>query len=74
MNSFLALVSECRGYIKAMTMIRNRVSTEVLLPLAELYNDPTRNQIDQALCPVLSLPSLSPIRELLVRELGITGR
>ena len=49
------------------------VSKETLLPLAQLDSDPTRMQIDEALCEALSLPSLSPIRELLVREPGLTG-
>ena len=50
------------------------VSKKTLLPLAQLDSDPTRIQIDEALCEVLSLPSLSPIRELLVREPGLTGQ
>ena len=42
--------------------------------LAQLDNDPTRIQIDEVLCKMLSLPSLAPIRGLLVREQGLTGR
>ena len=50
------------------------VSQEAFRPLAQLDSDPTRIQIDAALCKTLSLPSLTPIRELLVREPGLTGR
>ena len=50
------------------------VSKEIFRPLAQLDSDPTRIQIDEALCKTLSLPSLTPIRELLVREPGLTGR
>ena len=49
------------------------VSKKTLLPLAQLDSDSTRIHIDEALCEVLSLPSLGPIRELLVREPGLTG-
>lgn len=49
------------------------VSREALLPLAQLDTDSTRIRIDRALCAALVLPSLSPIRELLVREPGLTG-
>ena len=45
-----------------------------LRPLAEVDSDPHRLQIDQALSKALSLPSLGPIRELLVREPGLTGQ
>lgn len=50
------------------------VSNETFLPLAQLDNDLTRIQIDEAFCRTLSLPSLTPIRELLVREPGLTGK
>ena len=49
------------------------VSKKTLLPLAQLDRDPTRIQIDDALCETLSLPTLTPIRELLARESGLTG-
>ena len=50
------------------------VSKETFRPLAQLDSDPVRIQIDETLCKTLSLPSLNPIRELLVREPGLTGR
>ena len=58
----------------ALSATYDLVSTKPLLPLAQLDTDPTRIQIDQALCTALSLPSLTPIRELLVREPGLTGQ
>ena len=58
----------------ALTVTYDLVSKETFRPLAQLDSDPTRIQIDEALCKALSLPSLAPIRELLVREPGLTGR
>ena len=52
----------------------NLVSEETLRPLAQLNSDPVRIRIDEVLCKTLSLPDLTPIRELLVREPGLTGR
>ena len=45
-----------------------------LEPIAQLHNDPVRRKIDDALSKVLSLPSLSAIRELLAREPGLTAK
>ena len=50
------------------------VSKVAFRPLAQLESDPTRIQIDKALYETLTLPSLAPIRELLAREPGLTGR
>ena len=36
--------------------------------------DPVRIRIDDALCTVLELPSLAPVRALLAREPGLTGQ
>ena len=58
----------------ALSATYDLVSNETFLPLAQLDKDPTRIKIDEALCKALSLPSLTPIRELLVREPGLTGR
>ena len=49
------------------------LATEPLQPLAQLDRDPTRLQIDDLLCEVLDLPALDPVRELMVREPGLTG-
>ena len=50
------------------------LATKSLQPLAQLDRDPTRRQIDEKLCEVLDLPALDPIRELMVREPGLTGQ
>ena len=60
--------------LDALAATYDLVSKEALRPLAQLDTDPTRIQIDRALCRTLSLPSLTPIRELLVRESGLTGK
>jgi hypothetical protein len=52
----------------------DRLSVVSLNPLAQLDTDPTRLKIDEAICDALGLPSLAPIRDLLVREPGLTGR
>jgi hypothetical protein len=52
----------------------DKLSTLALHPLAQLDADPARLKIDEAICDALGLPSLAPIRELLVREPGLTGR
>ena len=58
----------------ALSATYDLVSKETFQPLAQLDSDPTRIQIDEVLCKTLSLPSLAPIRDLLVREPGLTGR
>ena len=65
------LIEEQSG---ALSATYDLVSRKAFRPLAQLDSDPTRIQIDEALCKTLSLPSLTPIRELLVREPGLTGR
>ncbi|NRF10805.1 N-6 DNA methylase [Agrobacterium pusense] len=49
-------------------------SGKTLRPLSKLDTDPVRLRIDDALCAVLDLPSLTSIRDLMVREPGLTGR
>ncbi len=51
----------------------DKLSIESLLPLAQLDADPVRKQIDVAICKALGVPTLAVIRELLVREPGLTG-
>ena len=60
--------------LDALAVTYDLVSKEPFQPLAQLDSDPTRIQIDTAICKTLSLPDLTPIRELLVREPGLTGR
>jgi len=52
----------------------DEVALKSLAPLAQLDADPARISIDEALCTVLGLPSLAPVRALLAREPGLTGR
>jgi hypothetical protein len=48
-------------------------SLEAVEPLAQLDKDAVRIQIDDAISKVLSLPSLTPVRELLAREPGLSA-
>lgn len=45
-----------------------------LLALARLNVDPARRAIDDALSAALGLPDLAPLREMLAREPGLTGK
>ena len=45
-----------------------------LQALAKLNIDPVRQAIDEALCAALGLPHLGPLREMLAREPGLTGK
>jgi hypothetical protein len=45
-----------------------------LQALAELNVDPVRRAIDEALSKALGLPDLAPLREMLAREPGLTGK
>lgn len=62
------------GTLGTLAGVYDKLSTETLRPLAQLDADPTRLKIDGAICDTLALPSLTPIRELLVREPGLTGK
>ena len=52
----------------------DEAASQSLAPLAQLDSDSIRISIDAALCTVLGLPSLAPVRALLAREPGLTGR
>ncbi|MEZ4525322.1 MAG: hypothetical protein R2941_05310, partial [Desulfobacterales bacterium] len=45
-----------------------------LMPLARLDKDPVRAEIDTALSDALGLPDMKPLRQLLAREPGLTGK
>lgn len=60
--------------LRSLSHAYDSVCGLTLRPLSQVDHDPHRLQIDQALCEALSLPSLGPIRELLVREPGLTGQ
>lgn len=59
--------------LKMLTATYDRLCHEPLAPLSHLDSDPTRRQIDEALCKALDLPDLTPIRQLLAREPGLTA-
>lgn len=52
----------------------NGLADTELSAIAQLDCDPVRRQIDDAICSVLGLPNLDPLRELLAREPGLTAR
>ena len=60
--------------LTALANAYDEVASKSLAPLAQLDADPVRIGIDEALCSVLGLPSLAPVRALLAREPGLTGR
>ena len=72
------LVLDVRNLTKeqltALANAYDEVASKSLAPLAQLDADPVRISIDEALCAVLGLPSLAPVRALLAREPGLTGR
>jgi hypothetical protein len=49
------------------------VSSEELAPIAQLHIDPVRKKMDAAICKALKLPDLSPLRQLLAREPGLSA-
>jgi hypothetical protein len=51
----------------------DRLCENKLKAIAQLADDPSRKKIDDALSVTLGLPDLSPIRELLAREPGLTA-
>ena len=52
----------------------DNIAPKALAPLARLDADPVRREIDDVICATLRLPSLAPVRALLAREPGLTGR
>ena len=60
--------------LTTLANVYDEVASKSLAPLAQLDTDPVRIRIDAALCTVLGLPSLAPVRALLAREPGLTGR
>lgn len=49
------------------------ISDLELAPIAQLHVDPVRKKIDAAICKVLSLPDVEPLRQLLAREPGLSA-
>jgi hypothetical protein len=60
--------------LKVLAASYDKLSTEDLLPLAQLNVDPVRSKIDDALTTALDLSGVGPIRELLAREPGLTAQ
>jgi hypothetical protein len=52
----------------------DKISQRELKAIAQLDNDPARKAIDDAFCAALGLPDLAPLRELLAREPGLSGK
>jgi hypothetical protein len=50
------------------------LSQKALASLAQLNNDPVRIKIDEAISHALGLPDLTPVRELLEREPGLSAK
>ena len=61
-------------HLTTLASAYDEAASKSLAPLAQLDADPVRISIDNALCAVLGLPSLAPVRALLAREPGLTGR
>ncbi|MFO1101331.1 MAG: hypothetical protein U1E20_00325 [Methylocystis sp.] len=59
--------------LDALANAYDAVSKKELGAIAHLHTDATRHEIDAALEKALSLPNLSPIRELLAREPGLSA-
>ena len=60
--------------LQALADAYDRLATQNLKPLAQLADDAVRAEIDAALAAVLGLSNLAPLRELLGREPGLTGK
>ena len=62
------------GQRSALASSYDQLAEEALAPLAQLDTDPVRKKIDDALCAAFEWPSIAPIRQLLAREPGLSGR
>jgi hypothetical protein len=62
-----------RRNLTAFRKVYDSVATQELLPLAQLLDDSTRRKIDDAISEVLGVPDLLFVRQLLVREPGLTA-
>ena len=59
--------------VRMLESAYDAVASLELAPLAQAESDPIRRRIDESLAKVLGLPDLSPVRELLSREPGLTA-
>jgi len=60
--------------IRKLAKAYDAVCEKELMALAKLDSDPVRAEIDTALSAVLGLPDIKPLRQLLAREPGLTGK
>jgi hypothetical protein len=60
--------------LDALASNYDTLAVQELRSLAQLDDDPVRLKIDEALGNALALPDTRQIRELMVRESGLTGR
>ncbi|GJL79929.1 MAG: hypothetical protein NPINA01_29180 [Nitrospinaceae bacterium] len=60
--------------LNALAAVYDDLAEESLEAIARLDQDQTRKRIDDAISETLGLPDLSPIRELLAREPGLTAQ
>jgi hypothetical protein len=60
--------------LSRLARLYDDLAEEELAPLSQLDGDSTRQRIDSALCAALGFPDLSPIRELLSREPGLSAQ
>jgi hypothetical protein len=57
-----------------LSKVYDLVAEKELCPLAQLDKDAVRRDIDDTISKVFELPSISPIRELLAREPGLSAK
>jgi hypothetical protein len=62
-----------KNQLNALAKAYDRVCENSLEAIARLANDPNRKKIDDALSAAIGLPDLTPIREILAREPGLTA-
>jgi len=60
--------------LESLSNAYDALCKEPLEPIAMLTSDSVRIKIDEAICSALNIPSLAPLRELLAREPGLTGK
>ena len=62
-----------KSKLKKLAESYDQLAQQRLKPLAQVDSDPVRIEIDDAISKALGIPSLAVLRELLVREPGLTG-
>ena len=63
-----------RGQLAALVDAYDQLCREGLQALANLHEDVKRKAIDDAISAALGLPDLAPLRDLMAREPGLTGK